>query len=429
LATAGVVVAVTAPSGVAAQSTRIEAALSRLDAARIKKDVSDLASLRSRFSLAPDFHEATDMVRDKLKAAGLKPKLVPFDMPPVRVNNVMVTFPGSVAGKPAVIACAHYDSITFDPDGLAPGAEDNASGTAGLLAMARSLSAEKLAAPVTLVFFAGEEEGLWGSKHMVADLKARGKLGDVLAVLNMDMIGYDPGGERKMLVDAFADSRGLAGRIHAASLVYTQLRVTADIHSPGRSDHRPFHDEGIPAVTLAAAWWRHYPHYHSGRDKPDHVDPFMVAEVARANLATALRLAGFADGPPVARAGRFKATVAGQRVTFDASQSFDPAGRSITYAWKQLDGPSVALPSGGSALSFTPAESGAYRFQLTVASDDGRISEPDLVAAVVEQDGGCSVGSKSSQRWPGVAMLAAALLLGLRLRRAGRRRLPRTPGA
>ena len=206
----------TIPAQGLAQSSRIKDLLRKVDPARIYTDVLDLAALGTRFSASSEFKKATELVRKKLVQAGLRPTLVPFDLPPVRVNNVVVTFPGTRPGAPLLLASAHYDSFSFDPGGVAPGAEDNGSGTAGLLEMARVLAGEKLATGVSLVFFAGEESGLVGSRHMVKDLKSQGKLGTVQAVLNMDMIGYDPGRTRRMVVDAFGVSRGLASSARAA---------------------------------------------------------------------------------------------------------------------------------------------------------------------------------------------------------------------
>lgn len=405
------------PIPASAQPARIKAILSRVDPARIKQDVEDLAGLGTRFCTSPQASQAAAMLQKKLEQAGLTSTLQPFMLPGVQANNVVVTLSGSLPNLPLVVASAHYDSIAFDAtDGLAPGAEDNGSGVAGLLAMARALAAEKLAAGVMLVFFAAEEVGLVGSNHMVAELKGQGKLSGVLAVLNMDMIGYDPGQTRLMLVDGFQGSRSLAGRIQAAALAYTGVRVAADIYSPGRSDHAPFAREGIPAVNLAAASWREYPHYHTNLDTPEHVDPKMVAEVARANLATTLRLTGFADGPPVARAGAFVSAVVGDRVTFDAGQSFDPAGKGLTFKWARLDGPAATVQQDGARLTFTPGEQGVHRYQVTVSSADGRVSEPDIVAAIVEEAGGCAVAGRAGA-WPWAAV--CCLLLWGRIRRQG----------
>ena len=374
------------------QSARIRAVVQGVSPTRIKADLDSLTALETRFALSPDFWRATELVRARLKEAGLTPELDPFDAGPARVNNIIVTLKGSIPGRPLLLSSAHYDSISFDPGPRAPGAEDNASGTAGLLELARTLSQQRLATGVRLVFFAAEEEGVWGSKHLVKKYAASGELLNIQALINMDMIGHDPQGKRAMVVDTFPVSRALAGRIQAAAAAFTELLVYVDIGATGRSDHRPFVEADIPAVNLASAGWRDYTAYHSARDTVDQVDPEMVALVTRANLATILRLAGFEDGPPVAHGGDHQQVEVDHAVVLDGRGSFDPQGKGLTYAWRQLGGPPVQIQSSSRAPSFRASEPGGYRFELKVTSEDGRTSEPDLVGALVEDAGGCAVG-------------------------------------
>ena len=383
-----------------AQSTRIQALLDGVDPVRIRADVEALSALHTRFALSPEFWRATDLVKKRLQGHGLLPVLDPFMAGPALVNNVIVTLPGSVPGRPVIIASAHYDSITFDADTRSPGAEDNASGTAGLLEMARALAGQRLAAEVRLIFFAAEEEGRWGSKHLVSSYSKSGGLSRVGAVINMDMIGHDPLGKREMVVDSFPVSRGLAGRIQAAALAYTRLVVYVDIFSPGRSDHGTFAMAGVPAVNLASATWHNYTAYHTGRDTPDQVDPAMVALVTRANLATILRLSGFQDGPPVAHGGDQITAQEGDRITLRGGASFDPQGKALSFAWRQIGGTDVALNDAAlKEPAFAAEEPGAYRFELKVTSSDGRVSEPDWVGVVVEDGGGCAVGAGGGEGW------------------------------
>ena len=377
-----------------AQSARVSRVLQAVSAPRIEKDVADLAGLGSRFALSPEFLKATRMVQDKLTAAGLTVTLDPLMAGDHKVHNVLAVLKGSVPGRPTILLGAHYDSINTDEiNGAAPGAEDNASGTAALLEVARLLASEKLATDVTFVAFAAEEEGLWGSRQMANSLKERGITGTVQAVINMDMVGYNPQGKKHLLIDSFRSGRSLAARVGLAAQTYVaSVRAAGGIFSEGRSDHLPFVELDIEAVTLASEWWHHYPHYHTSGDLPRHVDPKMVAEVARVAAATVLLRAGFADGPPVAHAGRFVEVDLGQRVELSASGSFDPLGKALSYSWTQTGGAALTTTSTGARLSFVPREAGTYRFQLVVKTPDGRVSQPDVVAAMVTDDEGCSLG-------------------------------------
>jgi hypothetical protein len=413
--------ALLAPAAARAQSPRIQALLAEVREDRIKKDVADLAGLGSRYALHADFQKATAMVQDRLRQAGLKPALEPFTVPVSKtetrnVSNVVAVLPGAMAGRPAIILCAHYDSIS--PEAVegragarAPGAEDNASGTAALLELARVLAGQRLATEVRLVAFAAEEQILLGSWEMALRLRDQGKLATVQAVINMDMVGHDPRRQRHLLVDGFQRGRALSARVGAAAMRYTALRVSAGIFSEGRSDHAPFMALGIPSLTLASMQWHDYPDYHTPQDLPAGVDPGMVAEVARTALAAAVLLAGLADGPPVARAGAFVEARPGDVVRLSGRDSFDPRGQTLSYAWRQVGGPRLALQPAGAAVSFTPGGPGSYRLELVASTLDGRRSDPDPVAALVEGEGGCALSAQGPG--PAGTGLAPGLLLVL----------------
>ena len=117
----------------------------------------------------------------------------------VEARNVAAMFPGSgsTAAQEVVILGAHYDHLGFGGDGsLAPddqavhnGADDNASGTAALMAVAQAIaeSGEKPSRSVLFLAFTGEEKGLWGSGQYVKDPLM--PLQSTVAMINMDMVG------------------------------------------------------------------------------------------------------------------------------------------------------------------------------------------------------------------------------------------------
>jgi hypothetical protein len=376
-----------------ALSVRIQEILGRIDPQRIRADVEDLAALETRFALDPRFAQATDLVREKLRGAGLTVELDPFQVGgEAEVSNVVARL-RSASERPAILIAAHYDSIAFPAGSGAPGSEDNASGVAALLEIARVLAAEPVATDLHLVAFAAEEVGLWGSRHMAESNPS------VQAVINMDMVGYNPRGRNEILLDGYPTSRGLLARLADAAQRYSpELRVSAGLFSQGKSDHRPFAELGIPSLTVAGAWHQQYPHYHTAKDTPRHVDPFLVARVARAVTARVLLMAGLADGAPVARAGPFIDAEVGEDARLSADRSFDPrATGPLSYSWVQLDGPPVDPAIQGDQISFAAREPGAYRFALSVTAPDGRTSEPELGAVVVEEGGGCSLGMTSTR--------------------------------
>jgi len=404
--------ALLAPSPAGARSAKIAAAVARVSPIRIAKEVRALAAL-SRDATEPGFQSATDLVRARLEQTGLTVRLDPFDLGGKgQVSNVVAVAPGVGGSRPVLIVSAHYDSICRPGPGPAPGAEDNASGTAALLEIARVLAGEKLATEVWLVAFAGEEHGLWGSRHLAA---LPGLASAAQSVINMDMVGYRPGDRpTEALLDGYPTGRSLEGRLAWAAQIYAALPCSAGLFSEGHSDHRPFADLGIPSITVASAWWRRYPHYHTSQDLPDQVDATMVAAVARAVAAHVLLAAGFADGPPVAVAGDFVEAEVDREVELSGAASFDPRGQPLSLEWRRLDGPAVAIEASGETLRFTPAEPGVYRFLLHARAADGRVGEPALAAVIVRDEGGCAVTGK--RRIPETALCALLLLLALRRR-------------
>jgi hypothetical protein len=103
-------------------------------------------------------------------------------------------------------------------------------------------------------------------------------------------------------------------------------------------------------------------------------------------------------------------------VRLSGQASFDPRGQALSYAWRQVGGPPVALQPAGAAVSFTPREPGSYRLELTVSTADGRRSDPDPVAALVELEGGCGLAAAPASAL--LPLLVLALWLGrIRVRR------------
>jgi hypothetical protein len=412
-----------APAPAGARSDRVAEVLGRIRSDRIKDDLVALTALGSRFALRPEFLAATQLVEARLLRPGLVVERDPFAVGGVTANNVIAVRRSAIpSSRPAIWISAHYDSISDDP-ALAPGAEDNASGVAALLEIARVLADEPLATEVHFVAFAAEEEGSWGSHHLVDRIRSAQGLGDLQAVINLDMVGYDPRGIRRILLDGTPIARSLAGRIGDAAALYTGLEVFAGLFSEGRSDHAPFAAAGIPALTVTTAASDLYSCYHTARDLPDRVDPEMVAEVARATAALVLLRAGFADGPPVAAGGDFAISRGEQRIVLSGARSFDPRGLPLLYHWQQIDGPSLPLEGSADApeISMVPLQGGAYRFQLTVVAPDGRRSEPDL-AAVIVQDEGCATAPSrpTGSPLPGLLLLAMLAAASSRARRRSR---------
>lgn len=248
-------------------------------------DLKTLAAHHTRRSESTGFDEVATWAQTALADAGYTVTTQPVPRAGGHCRNVIADRPGS-GGEPrdVVLVTAHLDSINLaSPAEPAPGADDNGSGSAGLLALARALAAHPAMRDLRLILFGGEEEGLFGSVAYVAalpdDERAR-----IRAVLNMDMIGGRNTPEPGVLLEGAAVSQDVIDALARAAATYTDLAVTTSLH-PFNSDHVPFIDAGIPAVLTIEADDSANPRPHSAADTVAEVDPDLAMEILRMNLA------------------------------------------------------------------------------------------------------------------------------------------------
>ena len=181
----------------------------------------------------------------------------------VDARNVLGLLPGSdpAHAQEVVVLGAHYDHLGREPDGaIMHGANDNASGVAAVLEIARTWQAAGLRPARSVLFAAwdGEEQGLLGSRHYVENPTQ--SITQTMAMLNLDMVGA---GEVLRL-----DGDGLVAQQLTASAEAYGVTYTTTIH--GRSDHVPFDEAGVPAAMLI--WWPDK-QYHTPDDTPSGIDP------------------------------------------------------------------------------------------------------------------------------------------------------------
>lgn len=208
-------------------------------------------------------------------------------------GNVVGMIPGTDPDlrHEAVVIGGHLDHCGAWPV-FTPGSDDNASGAATVMAMARAAAEAGLEAKRTLVFvlFGGEEMGLLGSKHFVENLPAPATT--VRFALNLDMVGA---GDQIFVLGlkkdpAFADRmQAVSDRLGLVPKLTGNERIGG-----GGSDHGPFVDKGWPAVSVFSSGGDHHG-YHTPADTPYFITPLISRDIAKLVLATAVDLA---DEPP-----------------------------------------------------------------------------------------------------------------------------------
>lgn len=283
------------------KNAKIAELVSSVSGARLKKTVERLVAFKTRHSTRAEFRAAAEYVRGRLDAFGYTTRLEAITVEGKQSVNVVADLPGTASGsRRLLVVGAHLDSINLaGVTKPAPGADDNASGAAGALEMARLLAGLPRAHDLRILLFGGEEEGLFGSQQHVAAMATvdRARL---TAMVNMDMIATVNTPARAVLLEGASVSRRLMDALAAAAATYTDLEVQRSLH-PFNSDHVPFIDAGLPAVLTIEGTDAANKHVHTSRDTVEFVDNALMTAIVRMNLACIAQLAT-ADAAHVAPA-------------------------------------------------------------------------------------------------------------------------------
>jgi hypothetical protein len=184
----------------------------------------------------------------------------------------------------AVVLGAHYDHLGRAGGAVHPGADDNASGTAVVLGLARAFATAG-GAPRTLVFalFSGEEIGLLGSAHYTRHPAI--PIDRTVAMLNFDMVGRMR--DERLSIGGVESGVGLRARVAAAgSGAKVSVSLRDEPFAP--SDHASFYSAGVPVLFFHTGT---HDDYHRPSDTADRINASGMAEVARIGAAIADRLA------------------------------------------------------------------------------------------------------------------------------------------
>jgi Zn-dependent M28 family amino/carboxypeptidase len=278
-------------------------------AERLRRHVQVLAGeIGERHVWRPQaLRRAADYIRGQFEAAGYAVAAQGYDTHGLHCENLEVTIPGSRRAAEIVLAGAHYDTV----DG-SPGADDNASGVAGLLEIARELRGAAPARTLKLVAFVNEEPpffpfGPMGSAVYARAARARGD--DIRLMLSFEMLGcyrdeprsqayppflrwfYPDRGNFIAFVSNLRSRRALA-ELTAAFRAHCDFpceRLASPAIVPGVSwsDQRSFWRAGYPGVMVTDTAFYRYPHYHRPTDTPERLRYPEMARVVQ-GLARAL---------------------------------------------------------------------------------------------------------------------------------------------
>jgi len=244
-------------------------------------------TILSRHKNQPGNDKAADYIQQKLEYYGLEVFNQSFGSIGRNVYGVQT---GTEFPNQKYIICAHYDDM---PSGtLAPGADDNASGTAAVLETARVLSQHSFPFTIIYALWDEEEQGLIGSAYYAANAASNGD--SILGVINQDMIAWDDNddGNADVHTKSVGESHALKDKMLDVNLTYG-IGLDLDVIDPGEpySDHQSFWNNGFTAILLIEDDNDFNNFYHTTNDLFIHYNQPYYEKMAKLSAATLATLA------------------------------------------------------------------------------------------------------------------------------------------
>jgi Zn-dependent M28 family amino/carboxypeptidase len=274
----------------------------------LKSDIDYLAGTigeRHLSGRAGQLDQAAEFIERSFTSAGYRPASQWFSVAGERCRNIEAEVSGTSRAKEVVIVGAHYDTV---PD--SPGADDNASGVAVMLALARRFASGPSARTLRFVAFANEEPPYFWTADMgslVYAKKCRQQGDRVVAMLSVESVGFytsRPASQRyplglSLLYPSTGDFIAFVGNVWSRSLMRESLAafrgtgalpsigaaIPNSIPGAGWSDHWSFWKQGYPGIEITDTALYRNPFYHTPYDTPDRLN---FDELAR--FASAMRV-------------------------------------------------------------------------------------------------------------------------------------------
>jgi len=248
-----------------------------------------------------ELEAASTYIHDRFRELGYLPDIQAYESQGKTVKNLAVELVGSTLPQEIVVVGAHYDSVLGSP-----GANDNGSGVAAVLELARLLKDKQMNRTVRFVAFVNEEPPFSYTEEMgsrVYATRARERGERITAMLSLETLGYyydAPGSQHYPFPFSFfypdtANFIGFVGNLSSRSLVRRSLDTfrqhtpfpSEGLASPGWitgvswSDHWSFWQAGYPAIMITDTALFRYAHYHAPTDTPDKLDYNRTARVVK----------------------------------------------------------------------------------------------------------------------------------------------------
>ncbi len=277
-----------APTGISAKNeTGITDVLAEINSDSVEYFIQSLQDFGTRFLLASTRDSVASWIAGQFQSMGISDVTIrDFQYQTTTQKNVEATILGSLYPNKVYIVGGHHDSYSSgNPTTYAPGADDNASGTAAALEIARAIQASGYQPEATIKFitFAAEEYGLHGSNNYAQTAASSGM--DVRLMINHDMISHTYGSPGNWRVDmnyytGYEEYLEISRRL---TETYTTLIPTTGTANSSGSDSYSFWSYGFPAFYFEEHDFS--PYYHSPQDVITNYNMDFCAEVIKASAA------------------------------------------------------------------------------------------------------------------------------------------------
>ena len=266
-----------------------------VDADSILDVVQRLQDYVTRYSTHDSCFAAAGYIADKFTTYGCDSVYLQYHTTGHAPNVIGIKHGSVYPDSIYAVICGHFDATSYLSPDIAPGADDNASGTAAVIEAARVMNDYEFEHSIRYIAFSGEEFGLYGSEYYAQLAHSQGD--SILGVLNSDMIAYaDFQPETLEVIAKPSDPpcEPFADFFIAAADTYTTLLTTKRMTSSMvYSDHAPFWDNGYLALCSIEDWYVMNPFYHTPGDTigAGYNDHMFCTEVIKAEIAALALLA------------------------------------------------------------------------------------------------------------------------------------------
>jgi len=304
-----------------------------------------------------DNNLAAEYIKEKLTSFGLPITDQVYTPGATGGRNIIATQIGITNPNNIYVISAHYDSVSTY------GADDNASGTATIIELARILSTYCTENTIVYALWDQEETGLNGSSYYAQQAQTNGDT--ILGNFNIDMMGYDGNNDRHFDIDVrpFANSVAMATQVTTIladhfptdvnNVASNDIHLIANIVNPGttNSDHASFWGQGFSAVLFGENWKTNdiTPGFHSSNDRIGLFNMSYYHDMAKLVAAYATTVANpiFIDK-----------TVTQNALSLTSNET------GATYQWVDCNNSNTPI-SGATNQSYTPTTNGNYAVQIT----------------------------------------------------------------